>query len=45
MEHEERDYLKLCHSILDEERSIRFAGVIDDEDNLLIVRYSSDISS
>jgi hypothetical protein len=46
MAHEEWDYLqKLCHSILNAEKTTRFAGIIDDGGKLLIGRYRSDISS
>jgi hypothetical protein len=46
MGHEEQDYLqKLCHSILNAEKTIRFAGIIDDRGKLLIGKYRSDISS
>ena len=46
MGQEERDFLqKLCDSVLNAERTVRFAGVIDDEGKLLIGRYRSDVPS
>src|SRR5581483_8927298 len=46
MGQEERDFLqKLCDSVLNAEKTVRFAGVIDDEGKLLIGRYRSDIPS
>jgi hypothetical protein len=46
MGQEERDFLqKLCDSVLNAEKTIRFAGVIDEEGKLLIGRYRSDIPS
>lgn len=36
---------KLCDSVLNAEKTVRFAGVIDDEGKLLIGRYRSDIPS
>ena len=43
---QERDFLqKLCESILNADKSVRFSGVIDSQGKLLIGRYRSDISS
>ena len=43
---QERDFLhKLCESILNADRTVRFAGVIDNEGKLLIGRYRADVPS
>ena len=43
---QERDFLhKLCESILNADKTVRFAGVIDNEGKLLIGRYRADIPS
>ena len=43
---QERDFLhKLCDSILNADKTVRFAGVIDNEGKLLIGRYRADIPS
>ncbi len=43
---QERDFLhKLCESILNADKTIRFAGVIDNEGKLLIGRYRADVPS
>lgn len=42
----ERDFLhKLCESILNVDKTVRFAGVIDNEGKLLIGRYRADVPS
>ncbi len=46
MGQEEREFLqKLCDSILNADKAVRFAGVINSEGKLLIGRYRSDIPS
>lgn len=46
MGQEEREFLqKLCDSILNADKTVRFAGVINSEGKLLIGRYRSDIPS
>lgn len=46
MAHEERDFLqKLCESLLNADRTVRFAGVVDSTGKLLIGRYRADIPS
>ncbi len=46
MGQEERDYLqKLCDSVLNADKTVRFAGVINSEGKLLIGRYRPDIPS
>jgi hypothetical protein len=46
MGQEERDFLqKLCDSILNADKAVRFAGVINSEGKLLIGTYRSDIPS
>jgi hypothetical protein len=43
---QERDFLhKLCESILNANKTVRFAGVIDNEGKLLIGRYRADVPS
>ena len=43
---QERDFLhKLCESILNADKTVRFAGVIDNEGKLLIGRYRADVPS
>lgn len=43
---QERDFLhKLCDSILNADKTVRFAGVIDNEGKLLIGRYRADVPS
>ena len=43
---QERDFLhKLCESILNADKTVRFAGVIDNEGKLLIGSYRADIPS
>jgi hypothetical protein len=43
---QERDFLhKLCESILNADKTVRFAGVIDNEGKLLVGRYRADIPS
>jgi hypothetical protein len=43
---QERDFLhKLCESILNADKTVRFAGVIDSEGKLLIGRYRADVPS
>jgi hypothetical protein len=43
---QERDFLhKLCESILNADKTVRFAGVIDNEGKLLIGRYRVDVPS
>lgn len=43
---QERDFLhKLCESILNVDKTVRFAGVIDNEGKLLIGRYRADVPS
>jgi hypothetical protein len=43
---QERDFLhKLCESILNADKTVRFAGVIDNEGKLLIGTYRADIPS
>jgi hypothetical protein len=43
---QERDFLhKLCDSILNADKTVRFAGVIDNEGKLLIGTYRADIPS
>lgn len=43
---QERDFLhKLCDSILNADKTVRFAGVIDNEGKLLIGRYRVDVPS
>jgi hypothetical protein len=43
---QERDFLhKLCESILNADKTVRFAGVIDNEGKLLIGRYRADVLS
>jgi hypothetical protein len=43
---QERDFLhKLCGSILNADKTVRFAGVIDNEGKLLIGTYRADIPS
>jgi hypothetical protein len=46
MGQEERDFLqKLCDSILNSDKAVRFSGVINSEGKLLIGRYRADIPS
>jgi hypothetical protein len=46
MGQDEREFLqKLCDSVLNADKSVRFAGVVDDEGKLLIGRYRADIPS
>lgn len=46
MGQEERDFLqKLCDSLLNADKSVRFAGVVDSDGKLLIGRYRADIPS
>lgn len=46
MAQEERDFLlKLCESVLCADKTVRFAGVVDDSGKLLIGRYRADIPS
>jgi hypothetical protein len=46
MGQDERDFLqKLCDSILNADKTVRFAGVVDSEGKLLIGRYRADIPS
>jgi hypothetical protein len=43
---QERDFLhKLCESTLNADKTVRFAGVIDNEGKLLIGRYRADVPS
>jgi len=43
---QERDFLhKLCDSILNADKTVRFAGVIDNEGKLLIGTYRADVPS
>jgi hypothetical protein len=43
---QERDFLhKLCESILNADKTVRFAGIIDNEGKLLIGRYRADVPS
>lgn len=43
---QERDFLhKLCESILNADKTVRFSGVIDNEGKLLIGRYRADVPS
>jgi hypothetical protein len=44
MGQEERDFLqKLCDSLLNADKTVRFAGVVDNDGKLLIGRYRPDI--
>src|SRR5215510_11075762 len=44
MGQEERDFLqKMCDSLLNSDKAVRFAGVINSEGKLLIGKYRSDI--
>ena len=46
MGQDERDFLqKLCESVLNEDKTVRFAGVVDSDGKLLIGRYRADIPS
>jgi hypothetical protein len=46
MGQDERDFLqKLCESLLNADKSVRFAGVVDSDGKLLIGRYRADIPS
>jgi hypothetical protein len=46
MGQDERDFLqKLCESLLNADKSVRFAGVVDNDGKLLIGRYRADIPS
>lgn len=46
MGQDERDFLqKLCESLLNADKAVRFAGVVDSEGKLLIGRYRADIPS
>jgi hypothetical protein len=43
---EERDFLqKLCESVLNVDKTVRFAGIVNSEGKLLIGRYRADIPS
>jgi hypothetical protein len=46
MGQEERDFLqKLCESVLNADKTVRFAGIVDSDGRLLMGRYRSDIPS
>jgi hypothetical protein len=46
MGQDERDFLqKLCDSLLNADRTVRFAGVVDNDGKLLIGKYRADIPS
>ncbi len=46
MAHEERNFLqKLCQAVLNADKTVRFAGIVDNEGKLLIGRYREDIPS
>lgn len=46
MGQEERDFLqKLCESVLNADRTVRFAGIVDNTGKLFIGKYRADIPS
>ena len=46
MGQDEREFLqKLCDSVLNSDRTVRFAGIVDSAGRLLIGRYRQDIAS
>jgi len=46
MGQDEREFLlKLCESILNADKTVRFSGVVDSDGKLLIGRYRADIAS